>query len=301
VNRPITVSVKRKKKPAQRKKTEQAPLDETWKRSMDDMRWFHRITDWEALWNDFYLSIDRAGNPKHATLAAFIQTVAKSPTQRVFLTWYLGPKPRMVETDPQLLKFGQITEPVDWMRKRDTGGWFCEETVTKFTAEITRKVNALEAMREAGNHFTVRSMARFESLANQLDKDMRGCMMQPGLTLKEQEARAEVYLRLHERLLSLQGTAQELYAKAHGVDFRDLSGLMTLMQAAALNQQQVDDMGSGPSLVPGHRKTATAILGNVIEMAMVKADKYKYKQPDLIDEAIEAEVTSTKKSKDGVQ
>lgn len=261
--------------------------------SLTDMRRFYKYTDWSKLWEQFYLSVDSHNQPKYKTLFAFVKEVAKSKDQRKFLSWYLGPVDEDSKDYKDQAKLYSFVPDgaVDWLKRRDTGGWHTEETLKRFTKEIRNKWNALESLREAGNTLILPSLVRYEHLSQQLDDAFKGTFFIPGISFKEMEERAEAYLKLHSRLLDLKGSAQDLYAKAHGINFADMSGLVQIMtaQAMAASQKQLQEGGASKH---------NAVLTSLVDMITEKAAIYKMPLPDDMNQKIIDVTNQTKKKKE---
>lgn len=242
-------------------------------RMLADMRLYFRGTDWSDLWQRWYLSVDGENERKYKSLREFCKDIAESKEQKHFLLWYLGPKPEEGEVDLEAPKYKFIPDgPVDWVKRRNSGGWFTEGNLKAFGMEITRRMNALDALREAGK-ITLHSLVRAEQLAQRLDEAFNGTFFIPGMTLEGNEKRAKLYLDLHERILGMKSTAQDLYAKSHGVNFEDMSGLAALMQASALAATLRD--AEGGTLDP-----AQSAIKAFVQMTLAKSSRYNLPLPE---------------------
>jgi hypothetical protein len=254
--------------------------------SWTDMRMFFRSTDWAGLWEEWFLSILPNGRYRYYTIKAFAAEKAESLEQYRFLKWYLGP-----DTEEPPAWKGIHAKPQGWVEKRRTGGWFAPENLQKFEVEIRRRVNALDALREAGS-ITLHSLVRAEQMAQQIDRAFHGQMFADGQEFKANLQRAQSYIRLQERVQNLKANAQEMYAKSHGVNFDDMSGLVALMSAAAM---------SGAARVEGPTREEAAVAA-VVRMAMAKASMYNLEIPGeavevMGEEAGKQEVKQTNRKK----
>jgi hypothetical protein len=259
---------------------------------LTDMHRFYRNTDWSNLWEDWYLSVNPQGQFKYKTLRTFIKKVAVSQEQKRFMSWYLGPKQN---PDMEQVNYPYVPDgPVDWVEKRNSGGWFSDKNLVVLGKEITRRVNALDAMRTAGNTFTLHSLARAEQLAQRLDEEFRGSFFLPGLSLSQNSVRAELYVSLHTKLLDYKAKAQDLYAKSHGINFEDMSGLVQLMTASAMATTQAQ-------LADGKQPTKQeAAITKFVEMTLAKASRYQLPLPTDIEAKVE-EVISIADAKKKLQ
>lgn len=251
------------------------------------------------MWQDWFLGVKPNGRSKYKSLRWFVKQKAKSDEQRDFLIWYLGPKEDGWEKEPEAKKYTYVAGgPVDWVKKRNQGGWFNDVTLKEYGNTITRQINALEALREVGNKVTLPSLLRAERLAESLDREMKGVLFLPDLTMKENEDRANTYLRLHEKILNLKAQAQDLYAKSHGVNFDDMNGLVQLMQATAMAAEH-------RSLMDGSNLSKEQLaLKGMVEMVLQKSAVYGIALPEGSDKSMAAAIAegeAAKAKRRGVQ
>ena len=257
-----------------------------------DIRVWFRTLDWSVLWDKFNNSIDAEGKYEYPSIQSFAKSITTNKYYRAFLHWYLGPVPE--DGEPGESKWSDWCKggPQGWRRKRATGGWYLAANMRAMTHDIRRRVNALEALREAGNGVTLQSLIRAGQLAEELDAGFKGRMFLDSISFEGNVQRAQQYIALHAQILQLQEKAQELYAKSHGVNFDDMAGLAQLMQAAALNGAlKGDDANS-------REKTA---LTAFVNMALQKSQKYAMDLPpgavEVVAEAVtEADVNPKKRS-----
>jgi hypothetical protein len=228
------------------------------------MRTYFQSIDWGAWWEEFYLSVEEQHRPRWATVRAFVHAKTKNRQQQDFLVWYLGPE----EENVKLAYYQNIApKPVDWIKRRNTGGWFNDASLRAMNADISRRMNALDALRETGNRFGLHFLSRASKLAEKLDETFKGVFFIPGLSAKENRERAETYLSLHERVLQYYAHAQDLYAKAHGVNFQDMAGLVKLMEAATIG-------ASITAGLEGKESPQQAAVKSAVELMLAKAGRY---------------------------
>lgn len=249
-------------------------------RALDDMRRFHRGLDIAEMWQEFFVCVDHAGRPKYRTSKQLAKAYSKNEKQLEFLTWLLG-APN--EHDPLNKEF-YFCEPLDYDTKRKTGGWFTEETIRAHSKQIRGELNALTALRLAGDGITINSLSRMEKLAAQLDQDFSGRFFMDGLSWKENMMRARMYVSLHEKLLQMIGYAQDIYAKSHGINFQDMSGFERLLTAQAL-------VAATSRTVTESR--AGKVLEKLVEMGLEKAAQHRFPLP--VD--VEAEIVKSSPKK----
>lgn len=244
-----------------------------------NMRFYFSHTDWARMWEEWYLGVDQSGGARYPTLSSFINAKAESKEQAEFLWFYLGPKDK--DSEKEQVKYSFATEgPVDWVKRRQTGGWFTGDNIRRISSEISRRMNGLEALQEAGNRVTLHSLVRAGQLARQIDEDFKGVFFLPGLSFGANEARARLYLELQEKALQLQAKAQDLYAKSHGINFDDMAGLERLYAATAMAAQQRAIEGG----VVETRENK--VLKSLTEMMLVKHQRYQLPLPPDVEEKI---------------
>jgi hypothetical protein len=263
-------------------------------RILTDMRRYFRWTDWAQLWSDWFLSVDNEGKRLYKTIHTFAKEKGESVEQYRFLMWYLGPAPEPNETDDEAKKYPFITDgPVDWVKKRNENGWYTEKNLRAFTAEIRRRDNVLDAMQEAGRTVTLNSIARAEHIAQKIDKYFGGEPLVEGLSLAQNKMRAEFYLALQKDVLGLQERTFVLFAKSHGVNFEDMSGLVHLMTAAAMSATTRHAEGKVLS-------REEAAVKSIVEMTLAKSARYQLPVPvdaeaKIVEAVAEHEVVVKKK------
>lgn len=242
---------------------------------------FHRSQDWLVLWEEFYLTIDASGRHRYRSVAQFAREKGENPLQKEFLKWYLGPPPG----DPELAEKYKFVTPLDWEKKRETGGWYTDENIRAGVREVKNKMDALSALKEVGG-YPLRFIQRIEKLAQNLDKKFMGGAFVPGRTEAENIARTEGYFRLLDRLLGMESQAFHLYAKSLGIDFTNLDGFASLVAATAQTQQITSESQS---------KFAKA-MEQIVTMAAIKAGKYGTQLPEEVTaKMIEASATPDSK------
>lgn len=260
------------------KKVLKVPKD----RAQGDMQRFYRSLDLAALWTTFYVSIGPSGRPQFTSAKQYARHVATNDKQYEFLAWLFGPG-----GDSELDKLYDFAGPaLNFEDKRKTGGWFTEENLKEHSRDIRNKINALEALRSAGNGITIHSLARMERLAKQLDEDFGGRFLVEGLSLKDNMLRARTYLMMHDKLLNLIGYAQDIYAKSHGINFQDMSGFERLIAAQSLV------LASG-----GDRKheRVSNVLSKIVDMALEKSAKHGLPLPADVESTVVIDAGKAKK------
>jgi hypothetical protein len=237
-----------------------------------DMRRFMRRTNWADLWDDFYMALDPSGLPKYKTIRRFAGEKGKSAEEIRFMMYYLGP----ADVDLEDAERYPWCKPQDWKKRRETTGWYTDDNITALSKAISSKMNALEALAEAGNSVTLRAFVRVSNLMHQLDNAFQGRFFVEGQDFAANIQRSEAYLRLYSRVLGMIGTAQDLYAKSRGINFDDMEGLAHILQATAQMAKQVGDTGS----------KYDKALGALMQMTIMKSAEYDLPLPDDVKEKL---------------
>ena len=214
-------------------------------------------------------------NAKH-----YAKLKACNEKQADFLVWLFGEK----GADPQGDLTYPFAKPLEFDKKRDTGGWYTEEALRVHSKEIVREINALDALRAAGNGITINSLTRMETLARRLDEDFRGRFFMDGLDFKQNVLRAQVYLNLHDKLLHMIGYAQDIYAKSHGINFNDMSAWQQLAASAANAEKAITE------------SRASKVFAMLAEMALEKAAIHGSPLPPEVNKVVTIEAKRLKTS-----
>jgi hypothetical protein len=254
--------------------------------TLTHMRAFHSAVDWREWWEEFYLAIDASGRSKYRSIKQFITAKAANSIQRNFLLWYLGAKS---QDDPRSAEYRFAGEPLDWDEKRRTGGWYTHENLQKFSKTIRTRINALDALREAGNGITLNSLARMEQLAQRIDEAFQGQLLLPGLSSADNYARMRTYIDLQGQVLRLIHKAQRIYAEAFGINFDDMSGFANLMAASVSAAQRTGTDVDG---------SVEHALKQIVTMTMIKSARFKTPLPPEIEDKV-VEITAVEPRKKG--
>lgn len=243
--------------------------------TLTSMKAYHYSVDWTEYWEEFYLTIEKDGRPKYKSVAKFASAKANNAKQREFLKWYLGKPGDNAQLDEEY----KFAKPQDWLYKRETGGWYTRANLDLASKEIRQKINALDALREAGNGVVLRMLARVDHLANKLDEVFQGELFVPGKTEAENYARTRTYFALHDDLMKMTEKALLMYAKSHGIDFEHLEGFSSLIAASASTQKENTQATNRLSQA----------MEQIVSMALIKSGKYGTPLPPSVkDKLIEA-------------
>lgn len=242
-------------------------------RALVDMAVFFRQTDWAAWWEEFYLSVNTDGRALYRTIIQFAKAKRESQDQEDFLRWYLGPP---ADKDP---KYTFVDKPVDWAKRRDEGGWFSKANLKTAAAELSRRFGVLDKMQLVGEKFGTQFLERAAALAQRWDEETRGSFFVNGLSIQQNENRAKMLLDMHMKIQNYYDNAQRSYFLSLGVNLEDISGLVTLMTAAAQQKALTAEDGQPQS------RGETALRA-FVELTMSKAARYQLPMPPEIEDTV---------------
>lgn len=260
------------------------------KRLLTDMDAFHRSINWTEWWEEFFSKVASDGQYFYPSVAKF--AIVKAPgaagvNQREFINWYLGP---VNDNDPLAQHFMFVKgKPLGWIEKRRSGGWWTPESMKALNRDIKCQINALDAMRAAGNGIVLSAFASIGLLLTKLDESFHGEFFIPGLELEDNIKRAEKYIGLRQRLLNMLGQAQDIYAKSHGINYSDMSGFAQLIAASALARTASGD---------GAKDRYQQVLDQLHSVALEKSALYGLPLPaDMQSKVIESKPVEDDKPK----
>jgi hypothetical protein len=247
---------------------------------------FFWTTDWRALWEEWFLALDKQGKQKYRTLYHFIKAHAKIPAQKKFMHWYLGP-----QRDPDLEKKDYpwcVGGPQDWAKKRAEGGWLSDKAETQTIKEIRRSTNILQKLSDVGDKVHLSTLMRWERLSRMVETDLlRGTLAHPDLTEDQNVKRAGKIVDLLKSIQEGIDKATEVYLRAQGVNLNDVQGLVMLLGSpavAAAHQSGVIDAKPTPD---------RALRDAVSDMLLHKTAKFGLPIPDEMADGLGKVVETT--------
>ena len=240
--------------------------------TLKDMRRFHMSVDWADWWEHFYLDVGPSGAHKWKNTRSFAKGHAVNDKQYQFILYATG-SPKEGEGAPEEFKF---VEPMSWLEKRRTGGWYAPKSFELISKQISTKMDALEALRESGATVTINSLVRMERMAEQVDREFGGTFLDEALSFPQNRERARLYVELHERILRMHAISQDLYAKSHGINLQNDSLAQIVTGATMAFQAGLTARGIGTS----QRGRAEKIIGKVIDMTFEKATTHAIALPE---------------------
>jgi hypothetical protein len=254
---------------------------------------FYRFSDWRALWEEFYLSLDEHGGYKYKTVKAFARAKAINNEQRLFLEWWLGPSRDSsldVKDDPLRKKyFVTGSGPQDWAERRETKGWYTTKNLKSATESITKRVNAIEKLSAAGDYTHINAVCRIEHLMSEVDKAFKGQVFVDGLPFEINQKRANTYFALQDRLLNMMKKAQEIYARSHGINFDDMQGFSHIIAAS---------LSISASSQGNQKSGVETMLESLMKMTLAKSQKHQLALPeDMTKKIIDVQVEKENKKK----
>jgi hypothetical protein len=230
------------------------------------VNYFYRHTDWVSLWEDFYLTLNENGLYKWRTVQQLANRHGKTMEQRRFLNYFLG-----ADTyDQDLYAKYPFCKPQDWVKKRETGGWYSDESVKQAVKLVRSQQDALGAIREAGLELTLPALIKLSRLSKQIDEAFEH---RPFLDPSKPEniARAKQYFDLQDRAFDLYERYTDLLAKQHGINFQDFESFqqVTLTQLKVREQSDNKDEAYRQMLGRKIQEIAAEVSADYVEKAVV--------------------------------
>jgi hypothetical protein len=253
--------------------------------------YFYKSLDFVSLWEDFYLTLDENGVHRWKNVFQFANHHGRTVEQRRFLMYFLGPD----NYDQDLYDKYFFCKPQDWLRKRETGGWYNDESI-KQAAKIVRSQNdAFGVIQEAGREVTLPVLIKVSRLSEEIDKAFEH---RPFLDPSKPEniARAKQYFDLQDRAFDLYERYTDLLAKQHGINFQDFESFqqVTLTQLKVREQSDNKDEAHRQMLGRKIQEIAGQVQSDYVEKAVV----YDLPIPETEQKAIAAvEVDLQRKKK----
>jgi hypothetical protein len=178
--------------------------------------YFYKSLDWISLWEDFYLTLDENALYKWKTVFQFARHHGKTMEQRRFLMYFLGPD----NYDQDLYDKYFFCKPQDWQRKRETGGWYNDESIKQAAKLVKAEMDSFGTIREAGTQVTLPILVKISRLSEQIDAAFE---YKPFLDPSKPEnlVRAQRYFDFQERAADLHERYTTLFAKQNGINFED--------------------------------------------------------------------------------
>lgn len=180
------------------------------------IEYFYKSTDWVSLWEDFYLTLDTNGLYFWKNIYWLAQKHGKTPEERKFLCYYLGPPCY----DDALNDRYSFCQPQDWQNKRETGGWYNDESIKQAAKLVKAEMDSFGTIREAGTQVTLPILVKISRLSEQIDAAFE---YKPFLDPSKPEnlVRAQRYFDFQERAADLHERYTTLFAKQNGINFED--------------------------------------------------------------------------------
>jgi hypothetical protein len=222
--------------------------------------------DLNQLWEDFANSFNKNGTPEFKTAWSFVCKKTKIDWQRKVLYWLIGPA--VVVEKGQRPEFN--LPQYDWEEKRKKGFWYSSGNIEALKQDINSKASAYEAVRQAGK-VNVTTIVRLNNLLEQLEDEFGGRLMLPGLSMKENALRAQLYMNLVTQVINLSSNAQLMYARTQGLDLERLDAFFAMFgnqmgrTAAMLMGSSTADQGAENPLRSQFEKVVNLVTNKATE------------------------------------
>jgi hypothetical protein len=265
-------------------------------RTKNNIQRYYMSLDFVSLWEDFYLELDSDGLFKWKTVAAFILHVvkgrSKEDNERIrFLNYFLGPD----RYDVDLYAKYPFCKPQDWRTKRETGGWYNDESVKQAAKLVKAQQDSFGTIREAGREVTLPILVKVSQLSAQIDAAFE---FRPFLdpTKPENIARAKLYFDFQERAAELHERYTALFAKQNGINFDDFESFQQVVLTQLKIKEQSGSKDDSYRTLMGRK--VQEIVGQISTDHAEKAAVYDLPLSQIEhDAAVAVEVDMQKKKK----
>jgi hypothetical protein len=225
---------------------------------------FFESVDWEAWFHDFATATVRGGAPKYTSTFAFAQANGKTRLQRDTILYVIGPKVnRPSSTTAPYSGLDQF----EWDKRRKAGFWLGPEPLKEQIEKIVAQTDTLTELRSSAQVYLLPLIAKLAGMMDKIESSFSGQLFMPGLSTKENEARAELYMRLTDHVTTGMIRLQEAYARSLMLNISDLLGTIAVQQHVSSKIQ-----------TEGTKSNAT--LGKIIEMMADKGQALRLPLPD---------------------
>jgi hypothetical protein len=246
-------------------------------RTLTDMKAYQRSLDMAELWEEFYLKLSPSGKPLYANIGQFVRKKTKTHSQFQFLMWYLGPRDVNNELNA---KFQHIGEPLDWMEKRRTGGWYDKNAVKALIQPIRQTMEGLQALRAVGDGFVLPFIVRIKKLTEKLDMQFQEGEYLDSLTAQQNEARSNTYIGFVKQLMGMMDDAVTMYGKSLGINFDKIESYAQLIANVGIVASS-----------HGTDERYQQVLQDIVSMTMMKSTMYNQPLPEGMGEKV-VEITA---------
>ena len=268
------------------------------------------LEDW---WFEFCTKLDsKRGHLRHKTLANFINTRQSRKEQRSWLHQMMGREPAPLASENQ--RMYELPYLGDWIKIRKLNQKILNRSQVTFLRKQFDIQKETLARARATAMITVRDIARFTELQDQVDRSFAGMALDPDLSPLDpmNQRRFKLYLQWHSKILTKKGEALNLYYRSLGLSpkenwtFIDARTQQLNMQENMKADQQSEQQPLSEALqqqivraVQGGKVTLDDLL--MAKMLRYKAQQWKIRMPGeldaLVDDTTEEDLERAKSKK----
>lgn len=230
-----------------------------------DPREFFHEQDWEEWYHEFATEHNaRGGSYRYVSAFEFAKNKSSVRAIRDLILHVIGPvvpgKPPMFRDIPQY----------DWERRRKAGFWLGPEPLGTKIATIVAQADNLDEAKHSARATLLPLLLQVGAMFDKIEQAFGGQIFLPNASMKDNDNRASLYMRLCDQAINGTIRLQEAYSRALGINISDLQGTIMLRDNVASKIE-----GKGSELAG-----AKGILGKIIEMTVDKGYVHNIPLPD---------------------
>lgn len=243
--------------------------------------------DFRSLWESFSMDTNKNGSQRFKTVWSFITNLTKVGWQRDLLYWMLGPPVDKNHAASPYSKFEQY----DWESKREKGFWYAGSNVEQLGKKLSEMHGGMNKLSELGN-VNVEFISRLRAIMATVDREF-GTLVLPGLSLKRNRERLDLFMMLNRQILDMLKEAQLMYGKMQGVDLQQLTQFIQMMMLKGSNNfSQMLGIESNTTQTVDDPRRGT--YDKLLDMVLNKSATYEMPLPDSKMEEILVETRKPK-------
>lgn len=230
-----------------------------------DPRQFFIDQDWEVWFHEFATERQsRGGGYRYVSTFEFAKAKSSNRVIRDLILHVIGPvaagKTPMYKDIPQY----------DWERRRKAGFWLGPEPLKDKIEAIVAQADTIDEVKSSARSALLPLLLQTAAMFDKIEAAFGGQIFLPNGTLKDNEARASLYMRLSDQAINGTIRIQEAYSRALGINMSDMQGTILFHEAAASRISGKSHELDG----------ARSVIGKILEMTIDKGHTHGIPLPD---------------------
>jgi hypothetical protein len=227
---------------------------------------FFEATDWEGWFHEFATErVSRGGGYRFASTFEFAKVKGVSRQQRDLILHIIGPV--VVGKTPMFKNIPQY----DWEKRRKDGFWLGPESLKSKIDGIIKESDTIDVLKLSAQTALLPLLLQVSAMFDKIEAAFGGQLFLPGASMKDNDNRASLYMRLCDQAINGTIKLQEAYARALLINVNDMPGMVILREN--ISTSKISDKS-------GELTGAKLILSNIIEMTSVKGRAHNLPLPD---------------------